>query len=406
MNYKVLNMRKDNFALGTFFAIWSIAFFIALAPFDQALAESKRFEGKGEAPIKGYDFRATRALAIKRAARAALEEATGSLLNPRVFHKKYNLLDSEIFSKRKRFVGRTTPLSEFRKGNRYFVVVWAYIDVSLLKTKLVNLGLIPPPESMPRWMVIIPNRVNDGPRSSGWMEGAGAASIPEAQFGKIIVRYGYRVAGARGEGSVAAEAVENPADNLAKILETAKRINATHLLVGESAVYSNRGIVHKEYTLTTARISVMAFEVATGKVVGETSTSIALEIPDGAAIEKATIPAVCRKLRDELTGWLDMVNPSGAAGFERVSLLLRGFINYAHYDGVITALDQDIKGVRKVHLKSLARGEALVEVRFAGGGVDLVNQLRERRFKGFSLEPDGEEDGKFILKFIPHGKQT
>jgi len=383
-------------------AVWLLAaLFITCLSFAGAIAETGKFEGKGEAPLKGYDIRSSRKLAVKRAVRSALEEAAGSILNPEVFRKKYELLDKQVFSKPKRFVRNTTPLSEVRKGSRYVVVVWVDVDMSALRSQLVKLGLLPPPESLPRWMIFIPARMNNGSRNSAWKGAQAAPSIPESEFEKIIAHYGYRIVRPGGDESLTPKMIEKPVESLAKVLTEAKRMGATHLLIGESGAYSGKGISKREYTLGTAWVNIQAVEVATGKVVGEANARASLEFPDNVDLDEKVIPAACRKLRDDVIGWMAIVNPVGGAGFKKVSLILKGFVTYAEYKAVIVALEDEIPGVRKVSLRSLARGEAEIEARFASEGSELARLLVKHRFKGFSLELEGEAGGKFILKLVP-----
>jgi len=339
-------------------------------------------------------------LAIKRAARSALEEATESLLNPKIFREKYDLLDKTVFSNQEKFVTGSTVLSEGRVEKKYEVVVLADIDMSLLRGALVQIGLLLPPEKMPGWVIVIPEKVGDAPQRSAWI--GNQPSVAESQLGDIIKQYGYRIV-RPGEGkSLLSEIATNPEEHLSDIQAAARQMGATHVLVGESVFYPGRGVTRKEYSLGTAQIDLKAIEAATGNVVGQSSERISLELPGGNNIDKLVISAACFKLRDEVWKWLNNVNPSGAAGFNEVYLRFTGFVTYADYSAVVAAIEENIPGARKVTLRSLARGEAEIEVRFFGDAAELARQLIEYKFNNFSLEKGGEVDGKIVLKVIPH----
>jgi len=364
-------------------------------------AESKKFEGKGAAPIEGYDIRTARTLALKRAMRSAIEEAAGSLINPKVFTKKYDMLNEKVFKHPKKFVTDTIPLSEARKGDMYEVVVWADVDMGALRAALVKLGLLPPPEKVPRWLVFVPESFNGGAPVSIWAQAGSSRSTVESETETVILKYGYHMVRAGKNDALDQEVIDRPVERTATILELAKRLGATHALIGKSSVFSGIGIKNKAYRLGTAKVRLTAYNVESGEIVGETGARAAIEVPDGDKLEEKVLRAACGKLRGELVGWMHSVNPTGAAGFDEAILRLHGFTSYPEYASLIEAVEGKIPGVRKVRLISMSEGFAEVEVRYAGDGGELVRKIVGLEFKLFRLKLQGETSGGYSIKVIP-----
>ena len=364
-----------------------------------AFAEVRKFEGKGDSPLETYDMRVARGLAIKRGVREALEAAVESQLNPKVFREKYDLLDKAILSSPEKFVTGTTVISEGKVEKKYRVSVSAEIDLTKLRAALAQVGLLLPPEKMPAWMVIIPEKVGDQSQRSTWINGQ--PSIAESEFGDIIKRYGYRIV-KPGEGrSLSSKIANSPEEHLSDLQAAAGQMGATHILVGESDFHSGGGVTRKEYTLGTARIHIKAIEAATGNAVGEAAQNTSLELVGTDSMDKLVISAVCYNLRDEVWSWLNKANPTGAAGFNELYLRFSGFLTYADYSAVVATLEENIPGVRKVTLRSLARGEAEIAVRYFGEATELAKKLTDYKFSGFYLEKGGEEEGKILIKVVP-----
>jgi len=379
--------------------ILSSVILISLMFYSTIFAETRKFEGKGDSPLETYDMRVARGLAIKRGVREALEAAVESQLNPKVFREKYDLLDKAILSSPEKFVTGTTVISEGKVEKKYRVSVSAEIDLTKLRAALTQVGLLLPPEKMPTWMVIIPEKVGEQPQRSTWINGQ--ASIAESEFGDIIKRYGYRIV-KPGEGrSLSSDIANTPEEHLSDLQAAAAQMGATHILLGESEFHSAGGVTRKEYTLGTARIHIKAIETATGNAVGEAAQNTSLELIGTNSMDKLVISAACHKLKDEVWGWLNKANPTGATGFNEVFLRFSGFLTYADYSAVVTALEENIPGVRKVTLRSMARGEAEIEVRYFGEAAELAKKLTDYKFSGFYLEKGGEEDGKIVLKVVP-----
>lgn len=367
-----------------------------------AAVETKSFEGKGVAPLQGYDIKTARNLAIKKGARAALDDAAGSLLNLKTFTEKHDSIEQAVLNEPKKYITNVMTLSEERKGNNYEVVVSADVNMNLVKSELIRLGLLLPPDKMPVWMVVISERAGNAAPQSAWIGEKNSPSYSESLMNGFIGNYGYRVIERKNNDAPIIDAQLPESEKAAKAIKAAENMGAAYLLVGECVFVESAGVSNKDYRLNTARLTMTLYEVSSGNALQETESMVSIELPPDPENPKRAIRAVIVKLDDEMTEWLQLYNPSGAAGYVKVKIDFYGFTNYGMYIELTSALDRDIDGVRKVTLVSLGPGEAEIDIQYAREkGSELVQKLIEYSFKSFRLQPAESKNGKYFLKVIP-----
>jgi len=375
-------------------------FFVVLALFPYFAGAGEKFEGKGVAPISGYDLDYARKEAIERANREALEEAIGSLINQRVYLARYQILDRNIISRPEEYIMSSTPLVEERVGDRYEVKVWAEVDTDAVRAKLVELNLLPPPESMPRWVVLVPCFRKGEPVETGWKSPESEPSTAERELEEFIEEYGYDTLRPVPEIMPEKKCLKKPASCMEDFERAAQTMNATHAIVGEARVSSGEAITRPEYVLGVAGVYLKAIDVVTGEVIGRAGRRVAIELPDGENLDAKLLPVVFAKLRPELQKWMDSVNPAAPAGFEQVRLKISGFVSYSEYSAILEVLEKELENVRRYTLESVSRGEAQMKILYTGSPEELVRELVGWNYRGFKLQYRGETRGKHLIRVI------
>ncbi len=379
-----------------FLFILSIAFVL---PAFMAEAGEK-FEGKGVAPIREYDLDYARTLAIKRANRAALEEALGSLISQRTYLARYDILNGNIISRPEKYIMSSTPLTEERVGDRYEIKVWAEVDTEAVRAKLVELNFLPPPESMPRWIVAAPSIRKGGPSQTRWRSPESKPSTAEKVLEKFINNYGYEVAKPAEELIPEKKCIDKPMSCVEEYRNYASRMGATHIMLGEARVSSGEALTRPGYVLGVAGVHLKALGVATGEMIGRASRRVALELPEGENLQEKLLPPVFSKLKPELQKWMDEVNPAAPAGFEEVRLKITGFVSYAEYSAILDVLEKELENVRRYTLESIARGQAQMKILYTGPPDKLVRKLVELEYRGFEMNYQGKTKDKHIVKVV------
>lgn len=383
-------------------ALLAVATFAAGAP--------RQFEGEGWAEITGADLNIPRRDALQAALGKAVEEAVGSMAPLKVFMDKYSVIESKILKEPKKYIESHTVIAESKVENRYHMVVIAIIKLEVLRADMVTLGLLLPESKIPKWMVIVPDRIGEGAWRSRWFEGGGGISASEANCEDMVREYGYRVAVIDPQGkrlsadvlkatlafvdSAGADAAQVPA----AVTDLARSRGATYLLLGKGEAHLADGLNGPLYALGTADLKLVAVETNSSKTLGQFWSKAAVETLGNTGLDARALRMAVRRANNDLTKIFDSVNPAGsAAGFVAVTIVLSGVTAFEQYSAINKALEENIRGVRSVIIKKLAPGEVVLEVRFAGEAKTLITELTKLTFENFSIKEEGSEGGVYKL---------
>jgi hypothetical protein len=79
--------------------------------------------------------------------------------------------------------------------------------------------------------------------------------------------------------------------------------------------------------------------------------------------------------------------PAVAGGTRQIMLVVAGLVSYRHLAAIQHFLQTGLQGVKAVDLRQFAQGTAELAVDFAGQSSMIANDLANRKFPGFRLEP-------------------
>jgi hypothetical protein len=79
--------------------------------------------------------------------------------------------------------------------------------------------------------------------------------------------------------------------------------------------------------------------------------------------------------------------PAVAGGARQITLVVAGLVSYRHLAAVKHFLETGLRGVKAVTLRQFAQGTAELAVDYAGQSSLVANDLANRKFPGFRLEP-------------------
>ncbi len=100
------------------------------------------------------------------------------------------------------------------------------------------------------------------------------------------------------------------------------------------------------------------------------------------------IQEASREVADGLIADLQQVSTRQAATRSReLMLVIAGLVSYRHLAAVRQILETELTGVKAVQVRQFAQGTAELAVDFAGTATAVADDLANRKFTGFRLEP-------------------
>jgi hypothetical protein len=99
------------------------------------------------------------------------------------------------------------------------------------------------------------------------------------------------------------------------------------------------------------------------------------------------IQEASREVTDALVADLQMMSIRQAALPRELTLVIAGLVSYRHLAAVRQFLETGLAGVKMVQVRQFAQGTAELGVEFAGKSTAVADDLANRKFTGFRLEP-------------------
>lgn len=358
---------------------------------------------EGVAAIVGGNAVSARAKAIDDALRKAVEQAVGTIISSGTMTRNYTLVHDKILAKTAGFIERYTIVSEDREGDLYRVTIQAEVGRTNLMDDLSALGLLHALKEKPKVMVIIDEKM-------GLMYGAEAAErvgLAESAIMEKLINAGFNVV----DPSTVRANISR--DRELRMLEGDARASAAEGLKYEAQVVitgkafsKNAGNVRGSGMLSIqATIQARVIRTDTAKVIASRNASAAQvhidELRGGAlAIKEASETLADDLIADITKQWSGEVYGSS----QEITVMISGLKSYNHLAAIKRVLENEIQGVKAVNQRSFTGGVAELSLDYGGKSEHVAEELANRKFPGFRLDPTNVTPNRVDLKSVPEKK--
>lgn len=393
MNRSRCMSRKNYFAS---LAMTIVAAFLTI-PYAQA---GELITAEGMAAVISGNTVVARDKAIDDALRKAVEQAVGTVVSSDTMNENYKVIHDKILAQTAGYIERYKVLSEKSQGDVYVVTVQAEVGKANLMDDLRALGLLHVLKEKPKVMVLIDEKVGGMYGTTGW-ESVGQA---ESTIMERLIGAGFNVV--------------DPATVKANIT----RDKALRLLEGDAAASAAEGLKYGAQVVITgkafsknaggkllgtrmqsmqATLQARVVRTDTAKVISSRSATGAHAHIDELQGGALAIKEASEKLADDLIQ--DIVKQWSGEVYGRsqeMVVMISGLVSYRHLSAIKQFLEKQMQGVRAVHQRSFTGGVAELSLDYGGKSSNIADELANRKFTGFRLEPTNVTPNRIDIKAI------
>ncbi|MFH0788505.1 MAG: flagellar assembly protein T N-terminal domain-containing protein [Pseudomonadota bacterium] len=354
----------------------------------------------GLAAIISGNIPAARDKAIDDALRKAVEQAVGTLVSSNTLTEQYKVIHDKILAQTTGYVQRYKILSEKPEGEVYRVKIQAEVGRANLTNDLRALGLLHVLAEKPKVMVIMEEKVM-GVFGTTAFEDVGQA---ESTLIQRLLAAGFNVVDPQ---TVKANISR---DQALRILEGDNNAAAAaglqygaQIVISGKAFSKNAGgrLLDTQLQSLQATLQARAIRTDSAKIISSRSEQGRQahidEVQGGAlAIKQAMERMATPMINDILAQWR-----SEAYGRSReITLVVTRLVSYRHLSAIKTFLEKGLQGVRAVHQRSFIAGSAELMLDYGGKSSHIADELANRKFTGFRLEPTNVTPSRVDVKAV------
>ncbi len=350
-------------------------------------AEVEFVQAQGVAAILNGNQAVARDKALDDALRRAVEQAVGTVVTSDTMTERYRVIHDQILSQTSGYIRRYSILSETAEDTLYRVNIRAEVGKTNLMSDLKALGMLQVLAEKPKIMLVIEEKVAGLFGTSAW-ESIGQTetsmieqfvnsgfTVVDPQVVKANISKDEAIKILTGNDQAAAVAGLNVG---AQIVITGKAFskNAGGRILN-TQMQSLQGVVQARAVRTDDAQVISARSGRAGKVhLDEVQGgTLALESA-GKKVAQLLIEDIIKKWRGE------------TYGREReVTITLSGLVSYRHLVAIKTFLQKEMQGVKGVHQRSFLAGSAELSLDYSGKSSNIADELANRKFQGFRIEP-------------------
>jgi hypothetical protein len=337
--------------------------------------------------ITGENMAIFREKAIDDALRRAVEQAVGTMISSDTMTNNFQVVHDKILAQTSGYVKSYQIIREGRVGQEFRVTVMADVGRENLQRTLDALGLLHELKEKPKVMVIIEEKVGGLFGTTAW-ENVGQA---ESTIMERLMAAGFTVV------DPATVRANIPRDKALRLLEgDPKAAAAAGLQYGAQVVITGRALsknagaklLGTQMQSIQATLQARVVRADDGRVIAsrsEQGTKAHIDEMQGGAL---AIKEASEKLSDVLMN--DILNSWKKEVYGRsqeVTLVVSGLVSYRHLSAVKKFLESDLQGIKAVHQRSFTHGTAELSLDFAGKTSLIADELSNKQFTGFRLEP-------------------
>jgi hypothetical protein len=365
-----------------------------------ASAQTEFVITEGMAAIISGNIPVARDKAIDDALRKAVEQAVGSLVSSDTLTEQYKVIHDKILAQITGYVQRYKILSEKPEGEIYRVKIQAEVGRANLMNDLRALGLLHVLAEKPKVMVIMEEKVM-GVFGTTAFEDVGQA---ESTLIQKLLAAGFNVVDPQTVKSNISR------DQALRILEGDNNAAAAaglqygaQIVVSGKAFSKNAGgrIAGTQLQSLQATLQARVVRTDNAKIIASRSAQGRQahidEVQGGAlAIQQAMDQMANPLIADILAQWR-----SEAYGRSKeITLVITSLVSYRHLSSIKTFLEKGMQGIRAVHQRSFLAGTAELMVDYGGKSSNIADELANRKFTGFRLEPTNVTPSRVDVKAV------
>jgi hypothetical protein len=355
---------------------------------------------EGVAAIIGGNSAVARDKAIDDALRKAVEQAVGTLVSSDTMSENYKVIHDKIIAQTAGYVEQYKILSERADGNLFRVKIRAEIGKANLLNDLRALGLLHIQKEKPKVMMLFEEQVGGLYGTTSWRNVGQAESSLMEKF----IDAGFNVVDAQ---TVKANISRDKAlrilegDNSAAAAEGLKY--GSQIVITGKAFSKNAGgpLLGTRMQSIQATLQARVVRTDTGKVISsrsKTGTKAHIDELQGGAL---AIKEASEKLADVLMQDIARQWSSEVYGrSQEIALMISGLVSYRHLSAIKRFLSKETQGVRAVHQKSFTGGVAELMLDYGGKSSNIADNLANRKFSGFRLEPTNVTPNRVDVKAV------
>lgn len=390
-------LRRSNACLG----VLCLVLCALLLPTPPVWAQPPEFVmTEGVAAIVNKALAPARDKAIDDALRKAVEQAVGTMVTSDTLTEQYKVITDKILAQTAGYVQRYKVLSEKAEGDLYRVKIQAEVGRANLMNDLRALGLLHVLAEKPKVMVIMEEKVAGVFGTDAW-EDVGQA---ESTIMQRLIAAGFTV--------VDPQTVRNniTRDQALRILEgDAQAAAAAGLQYGAQVVVSGRAfsknaggrIMNTQLQSLQATLQARVIRSDDARVISSRSEQGRRahidEVQGGAlAIRDAAERLSDAVIADILAQWR-----SEAYGrTKEITVVITGLVSYRHLTAIKQFLEKEMQGVRGINQRSFLGGAAELMLDYGGKSSNVADELANRKFTGFRLEPTNVTPNRVDVKAV------
>jgi len=363
-------------------------------------AFAEMITAEGVVAITGENMAIFREKAIDDALRRAVEQAVGTLISSDTMTNNYQVVHEKILAQTSGYVKNYQVVKEERVGQEFRVTVLADVGRENLQRSLEALGLLHEFKEKPKVMVVMVEKVSGLYGTTGW-ETVGQA---ESTLVEKLLAAGFTVVDPQ---QVKANV---PIDKALRMLEgdlkaaavAGLQHNAQVVITGQAiSKFAGPKLLGTNMQSIQASVIAKALRTDDARLIGTRSAQAAKAHIDEMQGGVLAIQEAGREVADGLIG--DIVNTWKREVYGRsqqITLIIAGLSSYRHLTAIKKFLESDLQGVKAVHQRSFTQNLAELALDYAGKSSLIADELVNKKFSGFRLEPTNVTPNRLDLQVV------
>ncbi len=363
-----------------------ILVFSGLSQIAQA-ANIEFVKAEGVSAIINNNQAAAREKALDDALRKAVEQAVGTVVTSDTLTARYRIIHDKILSQTSGYIRRYSILSERADGALYRVLIRAEVGRANLMSDLKAIGVLHVLAEKPKVMFVIEEKVAGMFGTTAWETIGQAESTMIEQF----VQAGFDVVDPQTvKANISKDQALRMLTGNSQEAALAGLNAGAQIVITGKAFSKNAGgrILNTQMQSLQGVVQVRAVRSDDARILsaksGRASKAHLDEMQGGTlAIESAArkitkplITEILQKWRGETYGRQRMV-----------TLKITGLVSYRHLMAVKNFLSKEMQGVKALHQRSFLAGSAELAIDYSGKATNIADELANRKFPGFRIEP-------------------
>jgi hypothetical protein len=310
------------------------------------------------------------------AARKAVEEAVGTIVDSQVMTENGTLIQDRIVGKSAGYIRKIEPVKKWKESGMVYWEGRFTVGLEQLKSDVMALDLAQSRMRMPRVVIFVLEKYND--KSDTGTAGAVYAELAQKFRDKKFVIVTRQNASAGADESALFAALQDPARLTAAAVRLGAQNNAEMVVVasGQAQIASSQPEILTQSGMKSyqSSVSVQVVNVADQRVLASVVKNSAAPHIDAdtgcqTALKKAAGPAADEAIGSVLTVWEDILNNGNLLTLNVTGLSITEGFQFQK------ALEAKFREIKEVFPKKNENGSAQYMVRYLGDGRDFAMAL-------------------------------